>query len=200
MIRSAQAETSKACAERKGTKIWGKLSEHFLYRGPFWPRGPCDRKNPIPIENFNPGLRFSIPIEHFSLDRRFQSRCFYLRGTPGVQRRARSKISIPDRSLEVFNPEGRDRIFSIPGPSGRGGGNGRRGGLGLRAAVRGTVSVRNRDTRTVTRVRFELFRSISILDELQGGQVQIFPEPLKYEKNCLATNFLSDSTLFPTPN
>ena len=26
------------------------------------------------------------------------------------------------------------------------------------------------------------------------------PEPLKYEKNCLATNFLSDSTMFPTPN
>ena len=69
--------------------------------------------------SFPPPLPLSeIPIEHFSLDRRFQSRCFYLRGTPGVQRRARSKISIPDRSLEIFNPEGRDRIFSIPGPSG----------------------------------------------------------------------------------
>ena len=26
------------------------------------------------------------------------------------------------------------------------------------------------------------------------------PEPLKYPTNCLATNFLSDSTIFPTPN
>ena len=82
----------------------------------FLPRGPCDRKNSIPIENFNPGSKFSI------LDRKFQSRSknsipeLLLRGTPGVQRRARSKISIHDRSLELFNPEGRDRIFSIPGP------------------------------------------------------------------------------------
>ena len=34
-----------------------------------------------------------------------------------LQRRARSKISIHDRSLEIFNPEGCDRICSIPGPS-----------------------------------------------------------------------------------
>ena len=26
------------------------------------------------------------------------------------------------------------------------------------------------------------------------------PEPLKYKKTCLATNFLSDSAVFPTPN
>ena len=40
------------------------------------------------------------------LDRKFQSTI------------DRSKISIHDRSLEIFNPEGRDRTFSIPGPSG----------------------------------------------------------------------------------
>ena len=82
------------------------------------PTGPCDRKNSIPIENFNPGSKFSIPIEIFNLDRKFQSPSFHLRGPRSVQRRARSKISIHDRSLEIFNPEGRDRIFSIPGPSG----------------------------------------------------------------------------------
>ena len=43
---------------------------------------------------------------------------FLLQGPPGVQRRARSKISIHDRSPEIFIPEGRDQIFSIPGPSG----------------------------------------------------------------------------------
>ena len=84
------------------------------------PRGPCDRKNSIPIENFNPGSKFSIPIEIFNLDRKFQSLSFHLRGPRSVQRRARSKISIHDRSLEIFNPEGRDRIFSIPpGPLGK---------------------------------------------------------------------------------
>ena len=84
----------------------------------FQPRGPCDRKNSIPIENFNLGSKFSISIEIFNLDRIFQSPSFHLQGPRSVQRRARSKISIHDRSLEIFNPEGRDQIFSIPGPSG----------------------------------------------------------------------------------
>ena len=83
-----------------------------------FPRGPCDRKKSIPIENFNPGSKISIPIEMFNLDRKIQSPSFHLRGPSSVQRKARSKISIQDRSLEIFNPEGRDRIFSIPGPSG----------------------------------------------------------------------------------
>ena len=57
----------------------------------------------------------------FNLDRKFlQSPSFHLRGPRSVQRRARSKISTHDRSLEIFNPEGRDRIFSIPGPYARG--------------------------------------------------------------------------------
>ena len=84
------------------------------------PRGPCDRKNSIPIENFNPGLQFAISIENVNLDRNFQSCSVSIyRALLVLQRRARSKISIHDRSLEIFNPEGRDRIFSIPGPSGR---------------------------------------------------------------------------------
>ena len=86
---------------------------------PWVPRGPCDRKNSIPIKNFNPGLNISISIEIFNLDRKFQSRGISIHGALLVlQRRARSKISIHDRSPEIFNPEGRDRIFSIPGPSG----------------------------------------------------------------------------------
>ena len=81
------------------------------YRAISSPRGPCDRKNLIPIENFNPGLKLSIPIDIFKRDRKFQSRSFYFRGPAGVQKRARSRISIHDRSLDIFNPEGR-------GPSG----------------------------------------------------------------------------------
>ena len=57
-------------------------------------------------------------VEIFKRDRKFQSRSFYLRAPRGVQRRAWSKISIHDRSLKIFNPKGRDRFFSIPGPSG----------------------------------------------------------------------------------
>ena len=100
--------------EKKARKITQKTRILILHRG------PCDRKNSIPIENFNPGSKFSIPIEAFNLDRKFQSPSFHLRGPRSVQRWARSKISIHDRSLEIFNPEGRDRIFSIPGPSGQG--------------------------------------------------------------------------------
>ena len=99
----------------------GKLCPKFGNAPKFSPsqhRGPCDRKKSIPIENFNPGSNFSSPIEIFNLDRKFQSASFHLRGPRSVHRRCRSKISIHDRSLEIFNPEGRDRIFSIPGPSG----------------------------------------------------------------------------------
>ena len=96
--------------------FWG--SANMGYRSDSIPEGPAIDKNSIPIENFNPGAKISIPIEIFKRDRTFQSRSFHLRGPRSVQKRARSKISIHDRSLEIFNPEGRDRIFSIPGPSG----------------------------------------------------------------------------------
>ena len=69
-------------------------------------------------KKFNPDRKFQSRLEIFNPDRNFQSLSFHLRGPRSVQRRARSKISIHDRSLEIFNPEGRDRIFSIPGPSG----------------------------------------------------------------------------------
>ena len=69
---------------------------------------------------------FQSWLENFNLDRRFQSQSkFSIRGGSiygallVLQRRARSKISIHDRSLDIFNPEGRDRTFSIPGPSGK---------------------------------------------------------------------------------
>ena len=55
----------------------------ILWRSPI-PRGPKDWKNSIPIdrmkfsihtlENFNPGLKFSISIESFNLAWKFQSR------------------------------------------------------------------------------------------------------------------------------
>ena len=81
------------------------------------PRGRSDRINSVPNENFNPGLTLSISIENFNLDGKFQSRGVSIyRALLVLQRRARSKISIHDRSLEIFNPEGRDRFFSIPGP------------------------------------------------------------------------------------
>ena len=35
---------------------------------------------------------------------------------------------------------------------------------------------------------------------ISSGKSSRTPEPLKYDKNCQATNFLSDSTIFPTPN
>ena len=75
-------------------------------------------------KNVNPDRKFQLRLEifnpdrNFNLDRKFQARSFHLQGPRSVQRRARPKISIHDRSLETFNPEGRDRIFSIPGPSG----------------------------------------------------------------------------------
>ena len=82
-------------------------------------RGGCDRKSSMTIENFNPGSKFSISIENFNLDQKFQSRGVSIYGALLLSpRRARSKISIHDRSLEMFNPEGRDQNFLILGPSG----------------------------------------------------------------------------------
>ena len=83
------------------------------------PEGPAIEKIQSRSKISIPAPKCSIPIEIFNLHRRFQSPSFHLRGPRSVQRRARSKISIHDRSLEIFNPEGRDRIFSIPGPSGK---------------------------------------------------------------------------------
>ena len=79
------------------------------------PEGPA-------IEKINPDRKFRSWLEisnfdrNFNLDQKLQSRCFYLRGPLGVQRSARSKISVHDRSLEIFNPEGRDQIFCNPSP------------------------------------------------------------------------------------
>ena len=78
-------------------------------------------------KKFNPDRKFQSRLEIFNLDRKFLNprskisipQCVSIYGALLVlPRRARSKISIHDRSLEIFNPEGRDRIFSIPGPSG----------------------------------------------------------------------------------
>ena len=105
-------------ATNKNNTIWHHTELSDRPRQVFVPQRALRSKKSIPIENFNPGLKFSIPIEIFKRDQKFQSRSFYFRGPAGVQKRARSKISIHDRSLEIFNPEGCDRIFSIPGPSG----------------------------------------------------------------------------------
>ena len=57
-------------------------------------------------------------------------------------------MSIRDRSLEIFNPEGCDRIFSIPGPSGlgdlRGTGEGVGGGTFEAYFWRGAVFLAHR--------------------------------------------------------
>ena len=84
---------------------------------------PFSPQRALQSKKLNPDRKFSArnlqsPIEIFNLNRKFQSPSFHLRGPRSVQRRARSKISVHDRSLNVFNPEGCDRIFSIPGPSG----------------------------------------------------------------------------------
>ena len=82
-----------------------------------FPRGPCDRKNSIPIENFNPGLKFSISIENFNLDRKFQSRGVSIHGgaswcyRKGLYRKFqstidRSKYSIPKAAIEFFQSPG----------------------------------------------------------------------------------------------
>ena len=43
---------------------------------------------------------------------------------------------------------------------------------------------------------------VSVQFNREDGSGSSFPEPLKskIQKNCLATHFLSDSTIFPTPN
>ena len=41
-------------------------------------------------------------LKMLSLDRKYQSRCFYLRSSPGVQKRARSKNLTRNRSLKFF--------------------------------------------------------------------------------------------------
>ena len=80
------------------------------------PRGPCDRKNSIPIENFNLGLKFSVSIENFTLDRKFQSRGVSIYGALLVYREGldrkfqstidRSKFSIPKAAIEFFQSPG----------------------------------------------------------------------------------------------
>ena len=76
---------------------------------------PFSSPRSIPIENINPGLTCSIPIQTYNLDTEFEPRCFYLQGPPGVQKRLRSKKSIHNRPLEILNLEGSDRICSIAG-------------------------------------------------------------------------------------
>ena len=71
---------------------------------------------------------FQSRLENFNLDRRFQSRskfsiprCFYSRGPPGVTEKGSIENFNPRSIARNFSiPEGRDRIFSIPGPSGFG--------------------------------------------------------------------------------
>ena len=77
------------------------------------------------LNKFNPDRKFQSWLEIFNLDRKPQSRSknsiprsFYLQALLVLQRRARSKISIHDRSLDIFSPEGRDQISLIFGPSG----------------------------------------------------------------------------------
>ena len=76
-------------------------------------RNPLEKIIRNPVETAPRNCRFlslvvveralTIPIKDLNLDRKFQSGCFYLRGAPNVQDRARSKTSIHDRLLAVFN-------------------------------------------------------------------------------------------------
>ena len=99
-------------------RICGGYLQNLLWL-PFLaiPEGPANKTN-------KSRSKISIPAWHvqsrskINLDRKFQSSGVSIYGALLVsQRRARSNISIHNRSLEIFNPEGRDRTFSIPGPS-----------------------------------------------------------------------------------
>ena len=57
------------------------------------------------LKNVKPGLKSSIQVENFKLDQKFQFQSFSFRGPAGVQKRARSNISIHDRSLELSTPK-----------------------------------------------------------------------------------------------
>ena len=81
------------------------------------PRGPCDRKNSIPIENFNPGLKVSISIENFNLEiENFNPAVFLFTGPSWCFREGldrtfqsmidRSKFSIPKAAIEFFQSLG----------------------------------------------------------------------------------------------
>ena len=101
---SGDLQTSVDSGETGLGSAWGA----FLNSGCIRPRGPCDRKNSIPIEIFNPDLKFSISIEIFCLDRKFQStKNFYLRGPPGVAEKG---------SIEIFNPRSIARNFPSRSP------------------------------------------------------------------------------------
>ena len=63
------------------------------------------------LKMFNPGLKYSISIENVDPG-------VSIHGALLVCRRERDQKNVHDRSLEIFNPEGRDQFFSIPGPSG----------------------------------------------------------------------------------
>ena len=85
---------------------------------PFTWKTPTPPQRALRSKKFNPDRKFQSWLEIFNLDRKFQSQYFCSRGASGVQKSARSKNSIHDRSLAIFNPEGCDRIFQSPGPLG----------------------------------------------------------------------------------
>ena len=97
------------------------------YRHGLLPRGPCDRKNSIPIENFNPGSKISIPARNFQSRSKFSISIENFNPrvsiygaldvvyTEGLDRKFqstidRSKFSIPKAAIE---------FFQSPGPLGR---------------------------------------------------------------------------------
>ena len=100
---------------------------------------------------------------------------FYLQGSPGVQRSARSIISIHDRSLASFRPEGRDRVLSIPGPSGDGDGIRK-----LNSAIRC-----NKSLVLVTWTLFEF------------GQFEFAPQVSNRKLGCARMCYSNNSNMFP---
>ena len=61
-------------------------------------------KHSVPVEYFNLGLRISLSIDNFSLDQKFQSRCFHLGGHLCVEKRPDGKIQ-STIGCSNFHPE-----------------------------------------------------------------------------------------------
>ena len=70
-----------------------------------------DRKFQSWLEIFNPRSKLSISTENFNPRVSFT-------GPSWCTEKGRSKISIPDRSLEILNPKGCDRFFQSQCPLG----------------------------------------------------------------------------------
>ena len=109
LIENSQIQGAAKGGRQKEFDHFFRFRDSFGY---FWslfvtflPKSFCGRVT-------NPGLKFSIAIGILYLDRIFSAAVLlFAQGPPGVQKRARSRITIHDRSLEVLSPKAAIEIF-----------------------------------------------------------------------------------------